>query len=302
MHFLGIIIASIFGYLVGSISFSIVIVKWRKGIDIRSIGSGNAGATNTSRTLGKFWGMVVAWLDGLKVVWTVLLAIGLSMIPSPLFSETSYFIPGIFVLIGHCWPIWYKFHGGKAVATFMGLLFISNVLYFIIFLVIWFTIVFLTKRVSVASIVSALLLGGVIIWLPWLHGLNEFTYHWNSISQWEQVWNGENGQWLRFAWVNYLHVPTAIVSGNPVFADSMLEMNLLILFGMMILAYRHFPNIKRIKAHTEPETFPKMTPAQKAEYKKYIKRPKVKNNNNVKEVNKINKIEEVKEVKEKVPL
>lgn len=286
MHYLGIIIGSVIGYFIGSISWSIIVVKHVKGIDVRTVGSKNAGATNTTRELGKVWGLIVVFLDGLKVVVTALILFLLSMIPHSLFSETSYFIPAIFVFIGHCWPIYYKFKGGKAVACFLGLLCISNIWFLLFFLLLWFFFAWVSRKVSLASIVGAILTGGVIIWLPWVSGGPEFTYHWNSYPQWTLIWENH---WLRFSWMNYLHEIAGPISGY-YFADSLLEINIVILLGIIILAYRHFPNIDRLKKRTEPKTFPNLTPEQRAEQARYVKDRSVKQ-----ELNKNKKIQ--KEVK-----
>ncbi|ATZ16349.1 glycerol-3-phosphate acyltransferase PlsY [Entomoplasma freundtii] len=267
MHYLGIILGSLIGYFIGSISWSIIIVRQVKGIDVRTVGSKNAGATNTMRELGKRWGLVVVFLDGLKSVTTALICFLLSMIPSTLFSETSYFIPVLFVMIGHCYPIYYRFKGGKAVACFLGLLCIANIFYLLFFLAVWFIMVAISKRVSVASVVAALLTGLLFIWLPWVSGLNNFPVAWNSYEQWSEVWS--NG-WLRFSWMNYLHEPAGKISGYW-FADSLLEINIVILVGMATLAYRHFPNIKRLKKHQEPETFPHLSSEEKVRLISYQK-------------------------------
>ncbi|PPE05164.1 glycerol-3-phosphate 1-O-acyltransferase PlsY [Williamsoniiplasma lucivorax] len=266
MYYLGIILASIFGYLIGSISFSIIVVKFVKGIDIRNVGSGNAGATNTTRELGKFWGLVVALLDGSKSIATALIAVLFSMIPHPLFSQTSYFIPILFVLIGHCYPIYYKFKGGKAVSSFLGLLFVANLFYFIFFLIVWFIVVYIWRKVSLASIVGAFLTCLIVIWLPWMNALDSFQGGWNAWDQWQNVWSSP---WLRFSWFNYLHQLTNPVSGH-YFAENSLAINIIILIGMFITAYRHFPNMIRLKNHKEPKTFPNMTKEDKQKYKIYI--------------------------------
>ncbi|WP_369689466.1 glycerol-3-phosphate 1-O-acyltransferase PlsY [Williamsoniiplasma luminosum] len=267
MYYLGIILASIIGYFIGSISWSIIVVKYVKGIDIRAVGSKNAGATNTTRELGKYWGFIVALLDGCKSVVTALIAMLFSMIPNDLFKETSYFIPMLFVLIGHCYPIYYKFKGGKAVASFMGFLFVANPFYFGFFLLVWFVVVWKTRKVSIASIVAALATCLIFIWLPWINGINSFSGGWNSWEQWQGVWSNP---WLRFSWINYLHQLTAPISHHQ-FAENILAINTMILMGMTMLAYRHFPNIIRIKNHKEPKTFPTLTPEQKLEYQKHIK-------------------------------
>ncbi|MCA0754432.1 glycerol-3-phosphate 1-O-acyltransferase PlsY [Paenibacillus sp. N4] len=110
------VIAVALSYLLGSVSFSIVIAKWVKGIDIRQHGSGNAGATNTLRVLGKGPGILVFLLDigkGVAAVW-----IGHAL------GDNSW-IPvlcGLAAIVGHNWPVWFRFKGGKGIATTVGVI------------------------------------------------------------------------------------------------------------------------------------------------------------------------------------
>jgi glycerol-3-phosphate acyltransferase PlsY len=106
--------AIIAGYLLGSISFSYLFGKWLKGIDIREHGSGNAGATNTLRVLGKGPAFVVLVLDALKGVLAVYLAKWLGL------EEWVIVVSGLGAIIGHNWPLFFGFRGGKGI--FAGLL------------------------------------------------------------------------------------------------------------------------------------------------------------------------------------
>jgi len=111
------IIAVVISYLLGSISFSIVIAKWVKGIDIRNHGSGNAGATNTLRVLGKGPAIAVISLDiakGIVAIW-----IGHWMAGD---NEWIPVLCGLGAIVGHNWPIWFGFKGGKGIATTIGVL------------------------------------------------------------------------------------------------------------------------------------------------------------------------------------
>ncbi|MEK8127417.1 glycerol-3-phosphate 1-O-acyltransferase PlsY [Paenibacillus filicis] len=105
------------GYLLGSISFSFLAGKLLKGIDIRQHGSGNAGATNTLRVLGKGPGITVLVLDMLKGVAAVWLGYLLSG-GDPLFLVLA----GISVIVGHNWPVFFGFRGGKGIATTIGVM------------------------------------------------------------------------------------------------------------------------------------------------------------------------------------
>ncbi|MGM0880485.1 MAG: glycerol-3-phosphate 1-O-acyltransferase PlsY [Bacillota bacterium] len=110
------VIAVALSYLLGSVSFSIVIAKYVKGIDIRQHGSGNAGATNTLRVLGKGPGLLVFFLDIAKGVAAVWIGHGLGQ---------NAWIPvlcGLAAIAGHNWPIWFRFKGGKGIATTVGVI------------------------------------------------------------------------------------------------------------------------------------------------------------------------------------
>jgi glycerol-3-phosphate acyltransferase PlsY len=109
-----IIIAS---YLLGSLMFSVIMGRIIAGIDIRSHGSGNAGATNTLRLIGKGPAVVVFLLDVAKGVLAVLLAKWI--VPDSLGVAV---VCGLAVILGHNWPIWFNFRGGKGIATTIGML------------------------------------------------------------------------------------------------------------------------------------------------------------------------------------
>jgi glycerol-3-phosphate acyltransferase PlsY len=111
------IIAPIVCYLLGSISFSVLLAKMLKGIDIRQYGSGNAGATNTLRILGKGPAILVLFLDVLKGISAVWIGKWL--------GGDATWIPalcGIAAIVGHNWPLYFNFHGGKGVATTIGVM------------------------------------------------------------------------------------------------------------------------------------------------------------------------------------
>ncbi|ATZ21574.1 glycerol-3-phosphate acyltransferase [Mesoplasma tabanidae] len=248
--YLGIIIASIFGYLLGSVLWSVPVTRWVKGVSIYEVGSNNPGATNTVRILGKRWGLAVALLDGFKVLITAAFAIGLSMIPNELFSKTSYFIPCIFVLIGHCWPIWFKFRGGKAVSCFLGLLIVVNYLYFLIFFIVWWIFAFKYRKVSLSSIIgTATIL--LLMWLPWTYGVMNYSIF-NGYDSFIVAWN----EHIVFSFYNFFHKFSSEIHGTN-FADGMLTGQIVILIGMVILVLRHKTNIIKLKNKTEEPIYPK---------------------------------------------
>ncbi|MEW4370310.1 glycerol-3-phosphate 1-O-acyltransferase PlsY [Paenibacillus kandeliae] len=112
------VLAIIISYLLGSISFSVLIAKSIKGIDIRDHGSGNAGATNTLRVLGKGPAIAVLLLDAVKGIVAVWIGVWLSTTP-------DFWIPalcGLAAILGHNWPIYFNFRGGKGIATTIGVL------------------------------------------------------------------------------------------------------------------------------------------------------------------------------------
>ena len=115
-----VIISIVASYLLGSISFSIVIARLLKGIDIRQHGSGNAGATNTLRVLGIGPGIAVFVLDTLKGTAAVALGWWASG-----FADGAAWVPvasGLAAVIGHNWPVWFFFRGGKGIATTIGVM------------------------------------------------------------------------------------------------------------------------------------------------------------------------------------
>ncbi len=118
-HLFGsLILALVVGYLLGSISFSYIIAKKIKKVDIRQHGSGNAGATNTLRVLGVGPALAVLALDILKGVIAVWIGVFLTSYNSALIPAAA----GLAAIIGHNWPIYYGFRGGKGVATTIGVL------------------------------------------------------------------------------------------------------------------------------------------------------------------------------------
>ncbi|GIN59718.1 glycerol-3-phosphate acyltransferase [Lederbergia ruris] len=136
-------------YLIGSIPSGLIVGKVFYGIDIREHGSGNLGATNSFRTLGKKAGSVVILADILKGTVTIFL-------PMMFGSELHPLIPGIFAVIGHMFPIFASFRGGKAVATSGGILLGYDPILFISLVVVFLIGLKLSKYVSLSSIIVAI--------------------------------------------------------------------------------------------------------------------------------------------------
>ena len=145
------IIVSIIAYLLGSISFSVIFSKKLAGFDVREKGSGNAGTTNVLRTVGKKAAALTLLCDCLKGVFAVLVAFIAGKIVKDTDSSLLVQLAGIFVVLGHTFPVFFKFKGGKGVATSLGVLLITNWQIGLICLV--FALIF----VSLGSIAAAIL-------------------------------------------------------------------------------------------------------------------------------------------------
>ncbi len=150
-------------YLLGSISFAYLIVRARKGIDLRTVGSGNLGATNAGRVLGRNWALVVYALDLLKGLVPVLVAIHLLDDPS-LGPVPAALVFGAAAFVGHCFPIWHGLRGGKGVATASGVILGLSPATFGIGILVFLAAVLPTRRISVGSMLAALSLP-VTFWL-----------------------------------------------------------------------------------------------------------------------------------------
>ena len=148
------------GYLIGSINLSILLSR-KKGKDIREQGSGNAGATNTLRTMGKKTAAIVLLFDILKGVVVVLLA----KLMSGLAQDPNLFIQlaAIAVIVGHNFPIYYGFKGGKGVATSLGVITVINPLSAVICLLFAIVLMVITKMVSLSVMLAAVLFPILII-------------------------------------------------------------------------------------------------------------------------------------------
>ena len=151
------IVVSLIAYLIGSINFSIIISKKWAGFDVREKGSGNAGATNMLRTVGKKAAAITLICDILKGVVAILLAKLAGNIWNDLDGALLVQLAGILVIVGHTFPIFFKFKGGKGIATSLGVLLITNWQIGLICLVFAIVLMVLTQMVSVGSIAAAIL-------------------------------------------------------------------------------------------------------------------------------------------------
>jgi len=145
MDYLFIIVIS---YLFGSIPFGLILTKLFLKKDIRNIGSGNIGATNVLRSGNKLIGYSTLLLDILKAI--------LPVIYVKFYYPDFIYISSLSVFLGHVFPIWLKFNGGKGVATYVGILFSINLIYGLIFGLTWIIIYLFSKYSSLSSLLGSL--------------------------------------------------------------------------------------------------------------------------------------------------
>ena len=135
-------------YLLGSIPFGLLLTKFFLNKDIRNIGSGNIGATNVLRSGSKLLGYTTLILDILKAIVPVIYI---------KFNHADFiYISSLSVFLGHVFPIWLKFKGGKGVATYVGILFSINLIYGLFFGITWILIFLISKYSSLASLAGSL--------------------------------------------------------------------------------------------------------------------------------------------------
>ena len=151
------IIVAIIAYLIGSINFSVLISKKMAGFDVREKGSGNAGTTNMLRSVGKKAAVITLVCDILKGVVSIVIAIIVGNIAKNLDRELLLQIAGIAVVLGHTFPVFFGFKGGKGVATSLGVLLMSNWQIGLICLVFAVVLMALTRMVSLGSCAAAVL-------------------------------------------------------------------------------------------------------------------------------------------------
>ena len=152
------IIVGIIAYLIGSISFSVIVSKLVGGFDVREKGSGNAGTTNVLRTLGKVPALITLIGDILKGVIAIALAILVGKMVGEAVSEAILVqVASILVVIGHMFPIFFGFKGGKGVATSLGIILVLNWKIGLICLAYALVIMIMTRTVSLGSILTAIL-------------------------------------------------------------------------------------------------------------------------------------------------
>ncbi|HUQ70643.1 MAG TPA: glycerol-3-phosphate 1-O-acyltransferase PlsY [Planctomycetaceae bacterium] len=141
-------------YLIGSIPFGLLVTRWVAGVDLRTVGSGNIGATNASRAVGKTWGIIVLLFDALKgLLPTTFAPVVFAVEPTQALHASV--LAGVCAILGHTFPVWLRFRGGKGVATALGVAVVlspwGTLTAFVAFVVVMLTV----RIVSLGSIVAA---------------------------------------------------------------------------------------------------------------------------------------------------
>ena len=144
---INLIIVAVYSYLLGSIPFGLVFTKFFLKKDIREIGSGNIGATNVLRTGNKFIGYSTLILDIIKAVIPVLYV-------KVNFPDLIY-VSALCAFLGHVFPVWLKFKGGKGVATYVGILCSMNIMFGIVFGTCWIVTFVISKFSSLSSLIGS---------------------------------------------------------------------------------------------------------------------------------------------------
>jgi len=143
-----VLIISILSYLMGSVPFGFILTKVFLKKDIRDIGSGNIGATNALRAGNKSLGYGTLFLDIIKAI--------IPVVYVKLNYPDYIFIASLCVFLGHIFPIWLKFKGGKGVATYVGILFSINLIIGFVFIGVWFFTFLISKYSSLSSLFGSL--------------------------------------------------------------------------------------------------------------------------------------------------
>ena len=164
----------IVAYLIGSIPFGYLIVYYKEDVDIRKTGSGGIDATNVLRRAGKFAAALTWFLDTLKG------AVAVSIVPYFILgydgaSNWEVSAAAILTIMGHCFPVWLRFRGGKGVATLLGIVLMFAPLGFACFVVVFALIVITTRYISIGSIIGCVLIP-LLVWWFQFHFVDGFDY------------------------------------------------------------------------------------------------------------------------------
>ncbi|MFN7127237.1 MAG: glycerol-3-phosphate 1-O-acyltransferase PlsY [Allorhizobium sp.] len=176
-------IVLMFGYLLGSIPFGLVLTKMAGLGDLRSIGSGNIGATNVLRTGNKKLAAATLLLDALK-------ATAAALIAHAVFGHNAALFGGFAAFIGHLFPVWLGFKGGKGVATYIGTLLGVAPLMVLVFAVAWLSVAFITRYSSLSALVAILVIP-VVLWILGVEEAAVVTAVMTVITYWRHKQNIE---------------------------------------------------------------------------------------------------------------
>ena len=143
---INLIIVTVYSYFLGSIPFGFILTKIFLKQDIRETGSGNIGATNVLRTGNKLLAILTLVLDFLKGYMTIIITLK--------YFNDLILLSALICLLGHIFSIWLKFKGGKGVATYLGILLALSVNYFLIFIIVWVSILLILRYSSLSSILA----------------------------------------------------------------------------------------------------------------------------------------------------
>ena len=146
---INLIIVTLYSYFLGSIPFGLILTKIFLKKDIRKVGSGNIGTTNVLRTGNKFLALGTLILDLLKGFASVYFTLS--------YYESLIFYSGLICFIGHIFPVWLRFNGGKGVATYLGVILALSYKFFLVFGVSWIALSLLFRFASLSSMVSSLI-------------------------------------------------------------------------------------------------------------------------------------------------
>lgn len=156
----------IIAYLLGSIPSALIVSRRFFGIDIRDYGSGNMGATNTFRVLGKKYGIIVMVADILKGMLAVALCRLVPAYYQDELTRTNFMlILGIAAVVGHLFPVFANFKGGKGVATLFGMIIATQPIVALVCVCVFVLVLFLTRYVSLSSILGAIMLPICVLWI-----------------------------------------------------------------------------------------------------------------------------------------
>ena len=175
------IIIAIIAYAIGSINFSVILSRKMAGFDVREKGSGNAGTTNMLRSVGKKAAALTLVCDILKGVVSIGIAIIMGNILKDVDKALLVQIAGIAVIIGHTFPIFFEFRGGKGIATSLGVLLLTNWEIGLICLVFAIVLMIFTKMVSAGSVTAAILFPILTLFMGKEHFIVEGNYFVYSI-------------------------------------------------------------------------------------------------------------------------